>query len=170
MFDEIDSSSKVLEQRQDNSKVEPVKTIINDDQIIKDTLIINALANLSNDKNNTQNTQNILPTTKLTIGSVLSKLDGIGNYNGMMIVATTNHIENLDSALYRELRLTPINFTYLRQIDACEIIEKFFNIKLTIQQKDLIPDRKITPAKLIFLCEKYENTLMDDFIKENFIY
>jgi SpoVK/Ycf46/Vps4 family AAA+-type ATPase len=104
-------------------------------------------------------------TSKLNIGNILSKLDGIGNYDGVIIVATTNYKDRLDPALYRELRLTPMYFTYLRQSDAIEIIEKFFQTTLCQELLVKIPDRKITPAKLVFLCEKYETMNVDDFVK-----
>jgi hypothetical protein len=41
------------------------------------------------------------------------------------------------------------------------MIEKFYNIKMTDKQKINIPDRdaKITPAKVRYLLEKYENSL-----------
>jgi hypothetical protein len=105
-------------------------------------------------------------SSKLNIGNILSKLDGIGNYDGVIIVATTNYKDRLDPALYRELRLTPMHFTYLRKSDAIEIIEKFFQTSLCKELKDTIPDRKITPAKLVFLCEKHETMIVNDFIRD----
>ena len=106
-----------------------------------------------------------LKSNDLNIGKILSKFDGICNYDGLIIVATTNYKEKLDPALYRELRLTPIYFTYLRQSDAIEIIEKFYQVKLNQEQIDLIPDRKITPAKLVFLCEKHDDSDVSDLLK-----
>jgi chaperone BCS1 len=47
---------------------------------------------------------------KINIGTILSRLDGIGNYNGLIIVGTTNSITKLTPALYREGRLTPLYF------------------------------------------------------------
>ena len=35
---------------------------------------------------------------------------------------------------------------------------------LNQEQIDLIPDRKITPAKLIFLCEKYDTQQVEDLL------
>lgn len=105
----------------------------------------------------------------LDLGFVLSKFDGIGNYSGMILIATTNHKDKLDPALYRELRLTPIHFTYLRKIDAIQIIKNFFpnhqhlidNIDLTV---DINGRTYITPSKLLFLCEKHENLSTEAFI------
>lgn len=100
-------------------------------------------------------------TDQLNLGMMLCRLDGIGNYNGLIIVATTNHKDKLDPALYRELRLTPILFDYARKKDIITMIEKFYNIQITDKQKINIPDRdaKITPAKVRYLLEKYEDSL-----------
>jgi hypothetical protein len=102
---------------------------------------------------------------RLNLGKILSKFDGICNYDGLIIIATTNCKDKLDPALYREMRLTPIYFTYLRTADAVEIIEKFFRVKLTEDQQIQIPDRKFPPAKLVFLCEKYETMPVNEFIQ-----
>jgi hypothetical protein len=105
----------------------------------------------------------------LDLGFVLSKFDGIGNYSGMILIATTNHKDKLDPALYRELRLTPIHFTYLRKTDAIQIIKNFFpanqhlidNIDLSV---DLNGRTYITPSKLLFLCEKHESLSTEAFL------
>jgi hypothetical protein len=44
------------------------------------------------------------------LGQVLSALDGLGNYNGLIIVAMTNSIESLPPPLIRPGRLTPVLF------------------------------------------------------------
>lgn len=161
LFDEIDSGTILLKSRKEIQNAESKAQT--EDKDIKDLLMLNVLTNLNTDKNSNNYVAN---NNKLTLGHILSKLDGIGNYSGMIIVATTNHIENLDPALYRELRLTPVNFTYLRKEDAKEIIEKFFNIKLQEELIKRIPDRSITPSKLIFMCEKYENLDINIFFNE----
>jgi hypothetical protein len=99
----------------------------------------------------------------LHLGLMLSRLDGIGNYNGLIIIATTNHKEKLDPAMYRELRLSPIFFDYSRKEDIITMIEMFYGITLTTKDKIKIPDRNagITPAKVRYLLEKYENSLED---------
>jgi SpoVK/Ycf46/Vps4 family AAA+-type ATPase len=113
----------------------------------------------------TESSSSYTKSNDLNIGKVLSKFDGICNYDGLIIVATTNYKEKLDPALYRELRLTPLYFTYLRQSDAIEIIEKFYEIKLNPSQISMIPDRKISPAKMVFLCEKYLEQSIDELLE-----
>ncbi len=93
--------------------------------------------------------------TNINLANLLSKLDGISNYNGLIIIATTNHIEHLDPALYREMRLTPIEFKNLRKQDVINIIKRYFDIEITPDHElyNLILDRTITPAKMIYLCD-----------------
>jgi ATP-dependent 26S proteasome regulatory subunit len=100
---------------------------------------------------------------KLNLGMMLSRLDGIGNYNGLIIIATTNHKEKLDPAMYRELRLSPIFFDYSRKEDIIDMIEMFYNTTLNPKDKLKIPDRNacITPAKVRWFLEKYEDSLED---------
>ncbi len=102
-------------------------------------------------------------TNKLNLATLLSKLDGIGNYNGLIIVGTTNCIEKLDSALYRELRLTPIEFRKLRKVDCVKIIESYFGKIVDLELFELVKDFKVTPAKLITLCQTNENLNIKEF-------
>ena len=95
------------------------------------------------------------PKSNINLANLLSRLDGISNYNGLMIIATTNHIEFLDPAMYREMRLTPIEFKNLRKEDVISIIKRYFDILITPEHElyPLIKDREITPAKTIYLCD-----------------
>lgn len=112
--------------------------------------------------------------TKLNIGTILSKLDGIKNYNGLIIVATTNFIDKLEPALYRDMRLTPIEFKKLRICDCINIIKSYYDItNFESTLNAIIKDRKITPARLVSLCSthcksnSFENFL--EIIKKEFI-
>ena len=152
MFDELDlgfNNDNDIDNNNDNNKNK------NDikNQINKLTNVVTNGLEMISDK-----------TDKLNIGNVLSLLDGICNYSGLIIVAMTNNKENLPKALCRDLRLTPIYFTYLRQIDVINLLEKFFELKLEDSQKSKIPDRKLSPAKCRLLCEKYEKLNINDFI------
>ena len=100
---------------------------------------------------------------KISLGSLLSRLDGIGNYNGLIIVATTNYIEKLDPALYRELRLTPIKFQKLRKIDCIRIIRSYFGDAYDEAWHDVLHERVFTPTKLISLCQQQEGTDVAQF-------
>lgn len=100
----------------------------------------------------------------LNLASLLSKFDGISNYNGIVFIGITNKKEQLDPALYREMRLTPLYFTFCRNEDIIGIIKKFYNTsENNLEMINNIINRKIviTPAKLTFLCEKYEDISLE---------
>lgn len=160
LFDEIDTACTLNRESNNNSPQQNSSEKNNSPSLNETLILVQALK----DNNPTIGTS-LEKHDDLNIGNILSKFDGIGNYDGMIIVATTNYKDRLDPALYRELRLSPIYFTYLRQLDAIEIIEKFFQQKLSAKQIEKIPDRKITPAKLIFLCEKHELLSVDEFLQ-----
>ncbi len=87
---------------------------------------------------------------KLSFGTVLSRLDGIGNYNGVIIIGTTNNLDKIDPVLYRHGRLDPYKFTFSRREDIKAIIEHAYRCVLTEEQATGLPDRdaKITPSTL----------------------
>ena len=105
---------------------------------------------------------------KINLGTLLSKLDGIGNYNGLIIIGTTNCIDKLEPALYRELRLTPIEFRQLRKCDCIKIIQSYFGT-YDNNLNSIIKDRIITPTKLISLCQTYDNIPVEQFFNEKLI-
>jgi len=102
---------------------------------------------------------------RIQLGSVLSKLDGIGNYNGLVIVATTNQIEQLNPAIYREMRLDPLYFQPLRRSDCIDIILSYFSPNHELSWDTIvIPDRVIYASKLIYLCHTHHHLSLSEFI------
>ncbi len=148
LFDEIDIGMEKIGSRQIQEKEKPIDPTL---------AVVDAIGKMI-ESEYTYGTSD-----KLNLGTLLSKLDGIGNYNGLIIVGTTNCIEKLDSALYRELRLTPIEFRKLRKVDCVEIIESYFGKIVDTELFDIIKDNKITPAKLITLCQTNENLSIGEF-------
>jgi hypothetical protein len=104
-------------------------------------------------------------SSKIELDTILSQLDGISNYDGIIIIATTNDKEKLDPAIYRELRLTPVEFIQLRKEDVKTIVERFWEQTMLLDSYDKIQNRKHYPSKLIYWCDKYvhEKTI-DEFI------
>jgi hypothetical protein len=159
MFDEIDiGMAKVTGnnlQHQNNAS----------DEIIKQDNMIDLLADKI--KSSSSLNSNIIKPIgtssfdTLNLSNILSALDGICNYDGIIFTGLTNNLDNLPLPLTRALRLTPIYFTFLRQCDAISLIDAHFDIKLSQEQIDLIPDRKISPAKLKYLCELHSNESVD---------
>ena len=167
MFDELDLDFDINDNNSNDNMLKLMENVDNMNEIINDKLNDKSNTNIINkisEKNIKSKKKDIDKIDKLNIGNVLSLLDGICNYSGLIIVAMTNNKENLPKALCRDLRLTPIYFTYLRQIDVINLLEKFFELKLEDSQKSKIPDRKLSPAKCRLLCEKYEKLNINDFI------
>jgi hypothetical protein len=108
---------------------------------------------------------------KVNMGNILSLFDGSQAYNGIIFVGLTNYIDKICEPLKRPGRLTPKYFTYMRQIDIQNLLNNFFQVSLSEQQINQIPDRKITPAYLRIMCELYEqlgvDALLEQLLKEN---
>jgi ATP-dependent 26S proteasome regulatory subunit len=92
----------------------------------------------------------------INLDTLLSRLDGIGSYQGMVIVATTNRKNNLPPALCRHGRLTPMLFDLLEKEKIEEMIETYYKVKLTKSQRSLIKGKK-APSELQYMFET--NTL-----------
>ena len=94
----------------------------------------------------------IIDIDTINLDTLLSRLDGIGSYQGMVIVATTNRKNNLPPALCRHGRLTPMLFDLLEKEKIEEMIEAYYKIKLTKAQKAFIKGKK-APSELQYLFE-----------------
>ena len=90
----------------------------------------------------------------INLDTLLSRLDGIGSYQGMVIVATTNRKNNLPPALCRHGRLTPMLFDLLEKEKIEEMIETYYKVKLTKSQKALIKGKK-APSELQYMFETH---------------
>lgn len=150
IFDEIDIGMEKITNRENKTTIDPNTAIV--ESIGK--LVDGCLTNPDD------------AITKINLGTLLSKLDGIGNYNGLIIVGTTNCINKLDPALYRELRLSPIEFKKLRKIDCQHIIESYFDQVVDTTLIDILKDNTLTPAKLITLCQTYDHMSVESFFKK----
>jgi DNA replication protein DnaC len=103
----------------------------------------------------------IKPTDSICLGTLLSRLDGVGSYNGVIIVATTNCIDQLSPAIYRHGRLNPVQFDYMNQTDMIKMIEAFYDVALTDEQISRLPtyEHEITPASLRYYMEQNAKSL-----------
>jgi len=143
-FDEIDQVGKTLSKR--SNEVDEEKEPIFKSQ--------------NKDKEKEKDTFNFLKNDdELNLGNILSRLDGIGNYNGLIIIAATNCIDKLSPALYRSGRLTSLHFDFCRKIDIIGMIEFYYQIKLSKDEITYLPDRKhnISPATIKKYMEEHEN-------------
>jgi hypothetical protein len=106
---------------------------------------------------------------KLNFGTLLSRLDGVGNYAGLIIVATCNNIGKIDKALYRDGRLNLVKFDFASFDDISNIIERYYDIKTTSELREKINklSMKISHAKLRCKLEHYDDpTKLLDYIIE----
>ncbi len=165
LFDEIDQLGKILHDRNsDNGKKESNKKDKESEEKDKSenlednkedglTKVIKEYMSIDSCKPNGDDSINL--------GSLLSRLDGIGNYDGLITIATTNCIEKLDSALKRPGRLDPYLFDYANKSNIIDIIEKFLQVKLSEEQIQRLPDRdsSLSHTTIIKLTQDYEEDL-----------
>lgn len=97
----------------------------------------------------------------INLDTLLSRLDGIGSYQGMVIVATTNRKNNLPPALCRHGRLTPMLFDLLEKEKIEEMIETYYKVKLTKSQRALIKGKK-APSELQYM---FETNTLDELLE-----
>jgi hypothetical protein len=110
--------------------------------------------------------KNTTTEQKLNIGTLLSKIDGVGNLNGLIIVGATNRKELLHPSLCRNGRMTPKEYKELRKEDAIKLIESHIGKITNAKHLDIIKDRKMVPVDLIALCQLYEYMGIDEFMEK----
>jgi len=96
----------------------------------------------------------------LCFGTLLSRFDGIGNYGGLIIIGTTNNIDNIDPALYRDGRLNLVHFDYATKDDIMNIVKQYYQINeisgdIKIRIGNL--DKKLSHAKIRSKLEHHYN-------------
>lgn len=93
---------------------------------------------LKNTEKMSSDKMTLVKNTELTLSTILSRLDGIGNYNGLVVIATTNNKNELDNALYRDGRLNPMFFDYCSKEDVEKMMllyyEKEYKIDFEIKE------------------------------------
>jgi len=94
---------------------------------------------------------------ELTLGEVLTVLDGILEIPGRLLIMTTNHPEVLDPALLRPGRIDiNVCFGNASRDLIIEMFEALLDIKFPFEWSDELPDMVLTPAEvsevLINLC------------------
>ncbi len=163
LFDEIDTGNKVLKKRVGEDDAESISSSSIDDEETKanDKRKDEIIYKLVNKANSDDDYINIGDSDGIHIGCVLSRMDGVGCYNGLIVVATTNCKDKLSPALYRNGRLNPVHFDYVNKQYVKEMIEDYFDIQLTCEQIDVLPDydSKISYSSIRKYIEDYENNL-----------
>lgn len=95
-----------------------------------------------NEKNETINDE-------LTLGEILTVLDGTMEIPGRIVIITSNHPEMLDKALIRPGRIdVNVKFGYAKKELIVEMYESYFDKKLSEKFYDVLPDRLLSPAEV----------------------
>lgn len=87
----------------------------------------------------------------ITLEYLLNLLDGTLTYDNSIVILTTNHIKNLDPALYRAGRMD--NLIEMKKSDhyqISKIYKRFIQRDLDKDILNKIPEDKYTPAQIIF--------------------
>jgi ATP-dependent 26S proteasome regulatory subunit len=104
---------------------------------------------------------------ELTLGEILTILDGTLEMPGRMFVITTNHPEKIDDALTRPGRIDLLlRFSKAKAVDISKMFMAFFDKKI---DSELIPDNKLTYAEVQQTLLKYAKNTGDfaqDFISD----
>ena len=156
LFDEIDIDTKLNRHNDtdsENSDDSETNIFLSPNQTSRNK------KNQDNKNDDTSDSDNYDKSSsdKLNLGTLLSRFDGIYNYNGLIIIATTNNINKIDKALYRDGRLTLFKFDYATYDDIKNIIEKYYETTLTFEQLEKIQNIKnLTHSKLRYKLEQYD--------------
>jgi len=86
---------------------------------------------------------------ELTLGEILTVLDGTLESPGRIVVMTSNRPEILDRALVRPGRIdVSVNFGYAKQKLIVEMYQCFFGNKFPEHLRQQLPDEKLTAAEI----------------------
>jgi len=94
----------------------------------------------------------------LTCDNILTVLDGIQEYRGRVIIATTNYIDRIDKALLREGRFDlKIHLEPFITSEIKELLSKMYSqADLSLLEKVKFPEKKWTPVQIINLCHRFQ--------------
>lgn len=93
---------------------------------------------------------------KLTLEYILNVLQGTLTQDGTTFIVTTNHLEHLDPAFYRDGRFdVKIEMKKCDKYQIQNIYERFIKRKLDEDLLNQIPEDRYTPANIIFHLKDY---------------
>jgi len=116
--------------------------------------------------------QNKSETDSLTLAYFLNLLQGTITPNGLIFIATTNHLKVLDPAFYRDGRFDiKITMTECDEYQCNKIYNKFIGRDIPNKYINILVEKKITPATFIFHVKDYMDDLdnTDEVILQKFI-
>lgn len=120
------------------------------------------------------NTTNIMDTKEesITLEYLLNLLQGTITPDGLIFIATTNHLDVLDPAFYRDGRFDlKIQMTECDEYQLNKIYKKFIGRTIPEKYMNKLVSQKITPATFIFTIKDYicDETMTDECILLRFL-
>ena len=169
VFEEFDTIDSVISREitSDNSEGNVLNLNILNDRLIKLISMVNT-DNKETVKVEIENVKREITEfrEKLNIGTLLTELDGMVEMRGRIIIATTNYIDRIDSALMREGRFDlKIELKPFCDIEIKELLINMYkpNYKDKIMN-ETFPDRVWTPAKIRNICHLYDSNDIESVI------
>jgi hypothetical protein len=95
------------------------------------------------------NQSGVVVNDELTLGEILTVLDGTMEIPGRIVIMTSNHPEVLDKALIRPGRIdVAVHFGFAKRNLIAEMYEGYFDKKFPVNKIQEIPDKVLTPAEV----------------------
>lgn len=92
----------------------------------------------------------LLNNDPITLDDILNIWDGINETPGRILIMTSNHYDKLDDALVRPGRIDiKLEMSYLSKESVMKIFEHLYGKQVPRKHISSIPDKKLTPAKLM---------------------
>jgi len=111
-------------------------------------------------------------TNDLSLAYFLNLLQGTITPDGLIFIATTNHLDKLDPAFYRDGRFdVKIKMTEADAYQLQKIYNKFIGRSIPEMYMDILVKKKITPATFIFTIKDYicDNEYTDETILSSWL-
>lgn len=99
---------------------------------------------------------------RVNLSTILNSLDGVIAPDGLIVIATTNHLEKLDKALIRPGRFDHVvEMEYFNWEEFVVFYERFYNENRTVQKLKNIYEPVVSPAKVqeIFMSNDKEQSV-----------
>ena len=172
ILDEVDCVDSVLSRENDTKK----STDIDDDKILSQLREkhMELLKTLGKDNEAVVKAEIEKVSTeiqnhnqRLSLYTLLTELDGIAEMRGRVIIANTNYLNRIDSALLREGRFDlKIELTNFMNDEIREILVKMYQPEFKeIIHSATFPDNVWSPAKIRNICHQYESNDIEGVIK-----
>lgn len=172
ILEEFDCVQGVIDRSLDESKEDVEKSSKDKVALEKHHLKLLELRKGMKDDSNAETIDQEIKETKkkiedidnrITIDALLTVLDGVVEVRGRCVIATTNYIDRIDSALIREGRFDhKINLGMFNDAESREMLETMFQTSASEKdfaylKKKRLREGEFTPVQIINLCHRYRS-------------